>query len=137
MRVVRTMKYIFSILAAMLIAAPAFAQGAGNASPAAQWVPLAAGLSMALAAGLCGLAQGDGLVGRGAGSESGCAARHLHLPDPWPGIYRVAGAVYVRNHRSEGCGEPYVRRAVWDGQRPPLRRRPLCLLGQKPGCLEL
>ena len=54
----RTMKYLFSILAALLISAPAFAQGAAAASPAAQWVPLAAGLGMALAAGLCGLAQG-------------------------------------------------------------------------------
>jgi F-type H+-transporting ATPase subunit c len=50
------MKYVFMTLAAMLLATPAFA--ADPVSPGAQWVPLAAGLSMALAAGLCGLGQG-------------------------------------------------------------------------------
>ena len=57
-----TMKYIFATLAALLLAAPAFAQdaaaAAGNGANGSQWVPLAAGLSMALAAGLCGLGQG-------------------------------------------------------------------------------
>src|SRR5579875_3991 len=53
----RVMKYIFASLAALLIASPAFAQGAA-ASPAAQWVPLGAGLGMALAAGLCGIGHG-------------------------------------------------------------------------------
>jgi F-type H+-transporting ATPase subunit c len=56
----RTMKYIFSILAALLISAPAFAQGAAAAGPAAQWVPLAAGLGMALASSAEALARNPG-----------------------------------------------------------------------------
>ncbi len=58
--ILRSMKYMFSIMAALLMATPAFAQEAAKngGSPAGQWVPVAAGLSMALAAGLCGLAQG-------------------------------------------------------------------------------
>jgi F-type H+-transporting ATPase subunit c len=52
----KTLQYVFMSLAALLIATPAFAQGTGDA--ASQWVPLAAGLGMALASGLCGLGQG-------------------------------------------------------------------------------
>ena len=52
----RTLKFAFMAAAMALIASPAFAQ-AGE-PVANQWVPLAAGLSMALAAGLCGLGQG-------------------------------------------------------------------------------
>jgi F-type H+-transporting ATPase subunit c len=52
----RQLQYLFMALSAMLIAVPAFGQDAAN--PGAQWIPLAAGLSMALAAGLCGLGQG-------------------------------------------------------------------------------
>ena len=51
----RKLQFLFMSLAAILLATPAFAQGADAAS---QWVPLAAGLGMALAAGLCGLGQG-------------------------------------------------------------------------------
>ncbi len=53
----RKLQMLFTSLAVLLIATPAFAQSAGPA-PSAQWVPLAAGLGMALAAGLCGLGQG-------------------------------------------------------------------------------
>ncbi|MDE1155154.1 MAG: ATP synthase F0 subunit C [Acidobacteriaceae bacterium] len=52
----KTLQYLFMSLAAILIATPAFGQEAAGA--ANQWVPLAAGLGMALAAGLCGLGQG-------------------------------------------------------------------------------
>ena len=53
----RKLQYLFMTMAAMLLATPAFAQATG--APAEnQWVPLAAGLGMALAAGLCGLGQG-------------------------------------------------------------------------------
>ncbi len=54
----RTMKYLFMTLSALFLATPAFAQSAGAYSPASQWVPLAAALGMAIAAGLCGLGQG-------------------------------------------------------------------------------
>jgi F-type H+-transporting ATPase subunit c len=54
--VLRGLQMIFMSLAAMMIATPAFGQAAAsNISP---YAPLAAGLGMALAAGLCGLAQG-------------------------------------------------------------------------------
>ena len=53
----KKLQYVFMSLAALLLATPAFAQGA-EASMVNQWVPLAAGLGMALAAGLCGLGQG-------------------------------------------------------------------------------
>ena len=55
----KKLQYLFMSLAAMLLATPAFAaEPVNGGSPAGQWVPLAAGLGMALAAGLCGLGQG-------------------------------------------------------------------------------
>ncbi len=53
----RTLQYLFMTLSAMLLATPAFAQ-AGVSPTANTWVPLAAGLGMGIAAGLCGLGQG-------------------------------------------------------------------------------
>ena len=89
----RTLKFIFSILAAMLLSAPAFAQGAaaGTASPAAQWVPLAAGLGMALAAGLCGLAQGKATA-----SSAEALARN---PGARPGIFifLILGLAFIES----------------------------------------
>ena len=74
----RTLQYIFMSLSAMLLATPAFAQAA--ASPTANtWVPLAAGLSMALAAGLCGLGQGKATA-----SATEALARN---PGARPGIF--------------------------------------------------
>jgi F-type H+-transporting ATPase subunit c len=52
----RKLQYLFA-LSAMLLATPAFAQ-AGGSSPAAEWIPLAACIGMAIASGLCGLGQG-------------------------------------------------------------------------------
>ncbi len=75
----KKLQYLFLSLAALLMATPALAQGAGNASPAAQWVPLAAGLGMALAAGLCGLGQG-----RATASATEALARN---PGARPGIF--------------------------------------------------
>jgi len=59
----KKLQYVFMSLAAMLLATPAFAQGAANEHPENQWIPLAAALGMAIAAGLVAL---GGLVG-GAG----------------------------------------------------------------------
>ena len=77
----RKLQYLFMALSAMLMATPAFAQAAGGSSPAAQWVPLAAGLGMALAAGLCGLGQGKATasateaLARNPGARGGLDAR--------------------------------------------------------------
>ena len=73
----RTMKYFFMSMAALLLAAPAFAQDAAGATN--QWVPLAAGLGMALAAGLCGLGQGKATA-----SATEALARN---PGARPGIF--------------------------------------------------
>ncbi len=74
----RKLQYLLMTVATMLVASPAFAQAAGQ--PAAnQWVPLAAGLSMALAAGLCGLGQG-----RATASATEALARN---PGARPGIF--------------------------------------------------
>jgi F-type H+-transporting ATPase subunit c len=84
----RTMKYLFMSMAAMLLAAPAFAQGA---EPANQWVPLAAGLGMALAAGLCGIGQG-----RATASSAEALARN---PGARPGIFLflILGLAFIES----------------------------------------
>ena len=48
---------IFALLAIMMMTMPAYAQG-GAAAPATNWVALASGFGMAIAAGLAGLGQG-------------------------------------------------------------------------------
>ncbi|MGC2620134.1 MAG: ATP synthase F0 subunit C [Acidobacteriaceae bacterium] len=52
----RNLQYFFMTLAALCMATPAFAQS--SSSPAASWVPIGAGIGMAIASGLCGLGQG-------------------------------------------------------------------------------
>jgi F-type H+-transporting ATPase subunit c len=73
----RMMKYGFMAMATMLLATPAFAQAAGEQT--SPWTPLAAGLGMALAAGLCGLGQG-----RATGSAVEAIARN---PGARPAIF--------------------------------------------------
>jgi F-type H+-transporting ATPase subunit c len=52
----KTMMYVFMALAFMLLAMPVYAQGGATGS---NWaVPIAAGIGMAIASGLCGLGQG-------------------------------------------------------------------------------
>jgi F-type H+-transporting ATPase subunit c len=52
------------ILVILLIASPMlFAQTPGNQTANGHWVPIAAGFSMAIASGLCGLAQGKAVSG--------------------------------------------------------------------------
>ena len=87
----RKLQYLFMSLAAMLIATPAFAQNASNYSPASQWVPLAAGLGMALAAGLCGLGQG-----RATASSAEALARN---PGARPGIFLflILGLAFIES----------------------------------------
>jgi len=83
------MKYVFLSLAAMLMATPAFAQSA--AAPGSQWVPLAAGLGMALAAGLCGIGQG-----RATASSAEALARN---PGARPGIFLflILGLAFIES----------------------------------------
>ena len=49
--------FMFALLL-LLFAVPAFAQGGGAVQGATNWVPIAAGFSMAFASGLCALGQG-------------------------------------------------------------------------------
>ena len=72
----RKLQYLFMTLSAMLLATPAFAQGGDAVS---QWTPIAAGLGMALAAGLCGLGQGKATA-----SATEALARN---PGARPGIF--------------------------------------------------
>ena len=85
----KKLQYTFMALAALLIATPAFAQSA--VSPGAQWVPLAAGLSMALAAGLCGLGQGKATA-----SATEALARN---PGARPGIFifLILGLAFIES----------------------------------------
>ncbi len=70
-------KYFFATLAALAFATPAFAQGA--AAPAGNiYAPLAVGIGMGIAAGLCGLGQG-----RATASAAEALARN---PGARPGI---------------------------------------------------
>ncbi len=84
----KTMQYVFMSLAALLLATPAFAQGGDTAS---QWVPLAAGLGMALASGLCGLGQG-----RATASATEALARN---PGARPGIFifLILGLAFIES----------------------------------------
>ena len=82
------MKYTFMALAAMFLATPAFAQTADATSP---WTPIAAGLGMALAAGLCGLGQG-----RATASATEALARN---PGARPGIFTflILGLAFIES----------------------------------------
>ncbi|QNI33896.1 ATP synthase F0 subunit C [Alloacidobacterium dinghuense] len=66
----RKLQYIFMTLAVLCMASPAFAQSTGGSS-APSWVPIGAGIGMAIASGLCGLGQG-----RVAGSAAEAMARN-------------------------------------------------------------
>jgi len=48
---------VLLILALLLITCPLFAQTPNNQTANGHWVPISAGFSMAIASGLCGLAQ--------------------------------------------------------------------------------
>jgi len=85
----RTLKFAFMAAAMALIASPAFAQAGAPAEN--QWVPLAAGLSMALAAGLCGLGQGKATA-----SATEALARN---PGARPGIFvfLILGLAFIES----------------------------------------
>ena len=54
----RTLQYLFMTLSVLILASPAFAQGNSGGSGGTSLVPIAAGIGMAIASGLCGLGQG-------------------------------------------------------------------------------
>jgi len=56
----RKLAFLFLTLVLLLIASPAFAQGEASAggSSSVNWVALTSGFAMAIASGVCGLAQG-------------------------------------------------------------------------------
>ena len=87
----KKLQYLFMSLAAMLLATPAFAQDAAGAHPENQWIPLAATLGMAIAAGLCGLGQGKATA-----SATEALARN---PGARPGIFifLILGLAFIES----------------------------------------
>ena len=87
----KKLQYLFMSLAAMLLATPAFAQAAGGHDVANQWLPIGAGLGMALAAGLCGLGQGKATA-----SATEALARN---PGARPGIFifLILGLAFIES----------------------------------------
>lgn len=85
----RTLQNVFMTLSVLCMAVPAFAQSGGSASNSL--VPLAAGLSMAIASGLCGLGQG-----RAVASSTEALARN---PGARPGIFLflVLGLAFIES----------------------------------------
>jgi F-type H+-transporting ATPase subunit c len=57
-----TRKFFFVLSLLLLLATMAFAQTPGNNTPGGHWVPISAGFSMAIASGLCGLAQAKAIA---------------------------------------------------------------------------
>ena len=86
----RKMQFLFISLATLLLATPAFAQ-AGASPTANTWVPLAAGLGMALASGLCGIGQGKATA-----SATEALARN---PGARPGIFLflILGLAFIES----------------------------------------
>ena len=87
----RKLQYFFMTMSAIFLATPAFAQSATAYSPASQWVPLAAALGMAIAAGLCGLGQGKATA-----SATEALARN---PGARPGIFvfLILGLAFIES----------------------------------------
>ena len=68
----RNLYIYFAGVASLIMASPAFAQGAaGGGGAPTNWVAITSGFAMAIASGLCGLAQG-----RAAGSACEGVARN-------------------------------------------------------------
>jgi len=54
----KVMFVMFALLAISMMTMPAYAQGTGAAAPATNWVAIASGFGMAIAAGMAALGQG-------------------------------------------------------------------------------
>lgn len=88
-RMLQFSKYFFMTLAALCFASPAFAQaGAPAANP---YAPLAVGIGMGIAAGLCGIGQG-----RATASASEALARN---PGARAGIqlFLILGLAFIES----------------------------------------
>jgi F-type H+-transporting ATPase subunit c len=85
----RKLQYLFTALAVLLISHPAFGQAAS--STANTWVPLAAGIGMGIAAGLCGIGQGNATA-----SATLALARN---PGARPGIFifLILGLAFIES----------------------------------------
>lgn len=85
----RTLQNVFMALSVLCMAVPAFAQSAGSTS--SSLVPLAAGIGMGIASGLCGI--GQGLV---AGPAAGALARN---PGARAGIllFLILGLAFIES----------------------------------------
>ncbi len=86
----QNLKYLFMMLAALLIATPVFAQDAAGGSQLGL-TSIAAGIGMAIAAGLCGLAQGKATA-----SAAEALARN---PGARPGIFTflILGLAFIES----------------------------------------
>ncbi|HXS14028.1 MAG TPA: ATP synthase F0 subunit C [Acidobacteriaceae bacterium] len=86
----RNLQYLLMTLAMFLIASPALAQANGG-SAAGQWVPIAAGIGMGIAAGLCGVGQGNATA-----SATLALARN---PGARPGIFifLILGLAFIES----------------------------------------
>ena len=84
------LQFMFMTLAALLLATPAFAQGAA-AAPSTWYVSIGAGLGMAIAAGLCGIGQGKATA-----SATEALARN---PGARPGIFifLILGLAFIES----------------------------------------
>ena len=93
----KMMIVFFALMAIMMMTMPAYAQGGNAAAPATNWVAIASGFGMAIAAGLAALGQGR--VGAAAceGMARNPAARPAYSAgtDSGPGVHRVPGAVHA------------------------------------------
>ena len=87
----RKLQMIFMALSAIFLAMPAYAQAAGGYSPASQWVPIAAGIGMGLAAGLCGIGQGN--------ATASAALALSRNPGARPGImtFLILGLAFIES----------------------------------------
>ena len=85
----RKLQYLFMTLSAMFLAVPAFAQTTG--AVANPYAPLAVGIGMGMAAGLCGLGQG-----RATASAAEALARN---PGARPGIqlFLILGLAFIES----------------------------------------
>ena len=85
----KNLKYFLMTLAALLIATPVFAQTGDNSQ--AGLISIAAGIGMAIAAGLCGLGQGKATA-----SAAEALARN---PGARPGIFTflILGLAFIES----------------------------------------
>ena len=88
---IKFMKYAFMAMAVLLVATPAFAQEAAAGAIANGYLYIAAGIGMAIAAGLCGLAQGKATA-----SAVEALARN---PGARPGIFTflILGLAFIES----------------------------------------